>query len=73
MQFVAELDEWRQMAPRKQSPSVFPQQSDEDIEATYFQACILLIRPILIQTTINDNLLYQCASLAADACEVCLI
>lgn len=73
MQFLGELNEWRRMAPRNQSTSTFPQQSDENIEAAYFQACILLIRPILVQTTINDTLLCQCAALAADACEVCAI
>ncbi|KAJ3492657.1 hypothetical protein NLG97_g5238 [Lecanicillium saksenae] len=70
MEFLSELDIWRQQTPpQNMIPSDLPHQSDENVQATYFQAALLLIRPLLFRTAIDHGLLYRCVTLSADACE----
>ncbi|TQV94066.1 hypothetical protein V2A60_002864 [Cordyceps javanica] len=70
MEFLSELDIWRQQTPPQNLlPSTLPHQSDENVQATYFQAALLLIRPLLFRTAIDQSLLYRCVTLSADACE----
>ncbi|KAJ6780017.1 hypothetical protein PWT90_05533 [Aphanocladium album] len=70
MEFLSELDIWRQQTPpQNMLPSTLPHQSDENVQATYFQAALLLIRPLLFRTAIDQSLLYRCVTLSADACE----
>ncbi|OAA80695.1 Transcription factor [Akanthomyces lecanii RCEF 1005] len=70
MEFLSELDIWRQQTPpQNMLPATLPHQTDENVQATYFQAALLLIRPLLFRTAIDQSLLYRCVTLSADACE----
>ncbi|KAK5994504.1 Quinate permease-like protein [Cladobotryum mycophilum] len=70
MELFSDLAEWRQRAPRRHSAStLLPQPSDTQIEATYFDATLLLVRIILAQLSVDPALLLKCAELSADACK----
>ncbi|KAJ6123230.1 hypothetical protein N7512_005695 [Penicillium capsulatum] len=66
---LSELDQWRQQAPRKQHSRSFPQQNPDRVQANYFQAVLLLLRPILIGNSMDPALIQLCVEFAADACE----
>lgn len=70
VQTLSELNEWRHAAPEQRDPSSYPQQARERVEATYLQATLVLIRPILLQESIDPSLLPICAEFAANACIV---
>lgn len=65
-----ELDQWRQQAPQKRDSKPFPQQTLDRVQATYTQAVLLLIRPILIAKTIDPDLIGLCVEFAVEACSV---
>ena len=67
---LLELDQWRQQAPQKQDAKSFPQQNPDRVQANYFQAVLLLIRPILMDNVTDPGLIRLCVEFAADACEV---
>lgn len=69
MRLLSELDQWRQQAPRKDARP-FPQQSPDRVEATYLQAILIIIRPVLMGNPIDPALIKLCGDFAADACEV---
>ncbi|KAL2821300.1 fungal-specific transcription factor domain-containing protein [Aspergillus cavernicola] len=64
----AELDQWRQQAPRK-LPTPFPQHTNERVHATWLHVALLLLRPVLSQPVVDQDLLLECAILSAEACE----
>ncbi|OJJ80669.1 uncharacterized protein ASPGLDRAFT_51083 [Aspergillus glaucus CBS 516.65] len=66
---LSELDQWKQQAPRKQDSRCFPQQNPDRVQATYLQAVLLLIRPILMGNVIDSDLIRLCVEFAADACQ----
>lgn len=66
---LAELDRWRQQTPQE-LPAPFPQHPNERVQATRLQVALLLLRPVLSQTVIDQDLLLQCAVLSVEACEV---
>lgn len=68
-----ELEVWRQSAPGSLVESNIPKLSSIRIDSIYYQALMLLFRPILSRDFLEDSLLSSCASLSADACEVCFI
>lgn len=65
-----ELDQWRQQAPRKEDSRSFPQHNPDRVQANYLQAVLLLIRPILTESSMHLDLIELCVAFAADACEV---
>ncbi|KAK4495610.1 hypothetical protein PRZ48_012878 [Zasmidium cellare] len=67
--FLAELNEWRDHFPKAGEPFWSPQQPPERVQATYLQAVLVLIRPVLLQADIDPPLLSLCANFAAEACE----
>lgn len=67
---LSELDQWRQQVPRKEVSRSFPQQNPDRVQANYFQAVLLLLRPILTGASIDPALIQLCVEFAADACEV---
>lgn len=69
MRLLSELDQWRQQAPRKDARP-FPQQNPDRVEATYLQAILIIIRPVLMGNPIDPALIKLCGDFAADACEV---
>ncbi|OJJ07019.1 hypothetical protein ASPVEDRAFT_46398 [Aspergillus versicolor CBS 583.65] len=68
MRLLSELDQWRQQAPRKDARP-FPQQNPDRVEATYLQAILIIIRPVLMGNPIDPALIKLCGDFAADACE----
>ncbi|KAL4916506.1 fungal-specific transcription factor domain-containing protein [Aspergillus aurantiobrunneus] len=68
MRLLSELDQWRQQAPKKDSRA-FPQQNPDRVQATYLQAILLLIRPVLMGNPVDPALIKLCADFSADACE----
>ena len=62
------MDTWRATAPRNYHPG-YPRQMDEHVEAMYYQTILLVMRPVLLQTTVTLDLLAPCAKDAAEACE----
>nr|XP_036590001.1 fungal specific transcription factor domain-containing protein [Colletotrichum truncatum]KAF6802006.1 fungal specific transcription factor domain-containing protein [Colletotrichum truncatum] len=67
--FLSELEEWKHRAPMPDKSTSIPCQSPGRIQATYLQAVLVLIRPILLQSVIDPLLLTTCAQFAADACD----
>ncbi|KAL3476715.1 fungal-specific transcription factor domain-containing protein [Aspergillus californicus] len=68
MHFLSELGQWRQQAPHKDSRA-FPQQNPDRVEATYLQAILIIIRPVLMGNPVDPALIKLCGDFAADACE----
>ncbi|KAJ6094925.1 hypothetical protein N7467_002438 [Penicillium canescens] len=66
---LCELDHWKQQAPPKQDSRPFPQQTPDRVQATYTQAVLLLIRPILMANVIDPDLIGLCVEFAVDACQ----
>lgn len=66
---LAELDHWRQQAPQELPPP-FPQHTTERVNATWLQVALLVLRPVLSQPIVDQDLLLRCAILTAEACEV---
>jgi len=66
-----ELAQWKQQAPQKQDSRPFPQQTPDRVQATYTQAVLLLIRPILMANEIDPDLIGLCVEFAVEACQVC--
>jgi hypothetical protein len=67
---IEELETWRQNSPSYAQGSGIPYQSAVRIDSIYYQALMLLFRPIIAQSTVEERLLLSCASLSIDACEV---
>lgn len=67
---LSELDQWRQQAPGKHDIKRLPQQNHDRVQATYLQAVLLVIRPILMDNAIDPDLTRLCVEFAADACQV---
>ncbi|KAF4970530.1 hypothetical protein FSARC_2439 [Fusarium sarcochroum] len=65
---LGELDAWRQQVPRE-LPAPFPQHSNDRVHATQLHVALLLMRPVLAQESLDQDLLLRCAMLSADACE----
>jgi hypothetical protein len=65
-----ELDQWKQQAPQKRDSRPFPQQTPDRVQATYTQAVLLLIRPILMANVIDPDLIGLCVEFAVEACQV---
>jgi hypothetical protein len=68
-QLRAELDQWRQQTPQE-LPAPFPQHTKERVHATWLHVALLLMRPVLSQPVVDQDLLLECAMLSAEACEV---
>lgn len=68
---LSELGQWRQQAPGKHDIKRLPQQNQDRVQATYLQAVLLVIRPILMDSTVDPDLIRLCVEFAADACQVC--
>lgn len=66
---LAELDHWKEQAPQK-LPAPFPQHSTERVHATWLMVALLLLRPVLSQEVVDQDLLIHCAVLSEDACKV---
>ncbi|CAG8020474.1 unnamed protein product [Penicillium nalgiovense] len=64
-----ELDQWKQQAPQKRDSRPFPQQTPDRVQATYTQAVLLLIRPILMANEIDPDLIGLCVEFAVEACQ----
>ncbi|KZN91055.1 putative transcriptional regulatory protein [Penicillium chrysogenum] len=64
-----ELDQWKQQAPQKRDSRPFPQQTPDRVQATYTQAVLLLIRPILMANVIDPDLIGLCVEFAVEACQ----
>ncbi|KAJ5470470.1 hypothetical protein N7530_007827 [Penicillium desertorum] len=64
-----ELDQWKQQAPQKRDSRPFPQQTPDRVQATYTQAVLLLIRPILMANEIDPDLIDLCVEFAVEACQ----
>ncbi|KAJ5758226.1 uncharacterized protein N7511_006920 [Penicillium nucicola] len=62
------LDQWKQQAPQKRDSKPFPQQTPDRVQATYTQAVLLLIRPILMAKEIDADLIGLCVEFAVEAC-----
>ncbi|KAF2167795.1 hypothetical protein M409DRAFT_21945 [Zasmidium cellare ATCC 36951] len=67
--FLAELNEWKDQFPKRGESPWSPQQPPDRVQATYLQAVLVLIRPVLLQADLDPPLLSLCASFAAEACE----
>ena len=65
-----ELDRWKQQAPQRRDSRPFPQQTLDRVQATYTQAVLLLIRPILMANKIDPDLIGLCVEFAVEACQV---
>ncbi|KAL3441360.1 fungal-specific transcription factor domain-containing protein [Aspergillus insuetus] len=67
-QLRAELDQWRQQTPQE-LPAPFPQHTKERVHATWLHVALLLMRPVLSEPVVDQDLLLECAMLSAEACE----
>ena len=67
---LLELDHWNATAPLNLT-SDCPQQSKECKREFYLQTMLLLMRPIMRQDSVDQDLLLLCAEKAAEGCEVC--
>ncbi|CAG8021819.1 unnamed protein product [Penicillium salamii] len=63
-----ELGQWKQQAPDERYSKRFPQQSPDRVQATYTQAVLLLIRPILMAKEVDPDLIGLCVEFAVEAC-----
>ena len=70
-EILYELEQWKQQAPDEKYSKRFPQQSPDRVQATYTQAVLLLIRPILMAKEIHPDLIGLCVEFAVEACSVC--
>lgn len=70
-EILHELAQWKQQAPEERYSKRFPQQSPDRVQATYTQAVLLLIRPILMAKEIHPDLIGMCVEFAVEACSVC--
>lgn len=66
---LSELNEWKQQEPHQDSRPL-PRQGPDRVRATYLQAVLLLIRPVLMSDTVDADLVELCVNFAVDACEV---
>jgi hypothetical protein len=66
---LSELDEWKQQEPHQDSRPL-PHQGADRVRANYLQAVLLLIRPVLMNDTVDPDLVELCVNFAVDACEV---
>jgi hypothetical protein len=69
MAFIMENEEWKRKAPRA-TTLPFPIQSEEQVQATFFDTVLFTMRPVLMQQTVDHEILVLCAKSAAEACEV---
>ncbi|KAI2689285.1 transcriptional regulator family: Fungal Specific TF [Penicillium roqueforti] len=67
-EILYELEQWKQQAPDEKYSKRFPQQSPDRVQATYTQAVLLLIRPILMAKEIHPDLIGLCVEFAVEAC-----
>jgi hypothetical protein len=65
-----ELDQWKQQAPQQRGSRPLPQQTPDRVQATYTQAVLLLMRPILMANEVDPDLIGLCVEFAVEACQV---
>ena len=67
---LADLNDWKHQEPVKYDETWIPQQPAARVQATYLQAVLVLLIPVLAQDVVELPLLSICADFAAEACEV---